>query len=197
MLYFLPWLNERCFVMKSCVFIIFLVLLARQGPPFKGRWFPPTRHEASNCLCHCKTDSLEGKLLQQVFAMASFPMSPATQGATPMYSKTASLNPKSPAYVAINPNDDEAERRRNREQREAAQRRLLEFPAVAPMPQAVAAHGFLDAAQGMSKERVMALYQNCIKLAAENVRPSMLGRRVNQVEAHKRTHVVFLIPCRK
>ena len=84
-----------------------------------------------------------------------------------MYLKTASLNPKSPAYFSVNPNDDEAERRRNREHKEAAQRRLLETPSRALQP--LVSNGLNPNANGMSKERVIALYQNCIKLAAENV----------------------------
>ena len=91
--------------------------------------------------------------------MASVQQSPPPQAPKPMFLKTASLNPKSPAYFSVNPNDDEAERRRNREHREAAQRRLLETPSRALQPLANNTN-----ANGMSKERVLALYQNCIPI---------------------------------
>ncbi|GJP58184.1 hypothetical protein CLOP_g22657 [Closterium sp. NIES-67] len=77
--------------------------------------------------------------------------------------KSPSLYPKSPAFIPFGANDDELEKRKIREERQAAQRRLF----ADRMKEANKKRSSCDP-QEMSGDSLLSLYQNCTRLAAEN-----------------------------
>lgn len=94
------------------------------------------------------------------------------RGRSPVVHKSPNLFGKSPNYAAFNANDDELERQQARAAKAAAQRKALlsDLQAAAQPP-------LSRESRELSGNRLMSLYQNCTKLASENV------SRAHEIEA--------------
>jgi len=92
------------------------------------------------------------------------------QGGSPVVHKSPDLFGKSPNYV-FNANDDELERQQIRAAKAAAQRKALLSDL-----QAAAQPNLSRESRELSGNRLMSLYQNCTKLASENVSKAQASR---------------------